>query len=175
MKYRRDLTLGGTWFFTVNLARRDSALLVTHIGHLRNVVRRVRQRHPFVIEAMVVLPDHLHAIWSLPEGDNGYAMRWGLIKAGFSKGLPLQEIRSASRVGKGERGIWQRRYWEHRIRDDRDLESHVAYIHHNPVKHGHAITARDWPHSSIHQYLRQGIIHPDWAATPTIRHTDFGE
>jgi len=161
--------------FTVNLEQSDSDLLVAHIGHLRNVVRRVRQRHPFTIEAMVVLPDHLHAIWSLPEGDNDYAMRWGLIKAGFSKGLPLQEIRSASRVSKGERGIWQRRYWEHRIRDDRDLENHVAYIHHNPVKHGHVSRAQDWPHSSIHQYLRRGIIPHDWAATPTTRHTDFNE
>jgi putative transposase len=166
MRYRRDGSAGASWFFTVNLARRDSGLLVAHVGHLRNVVRRVRQRHPFVIEAIVVLPDHVHAIWTLPEGDSDYSQRWGLIKAGFSRGLPLQEVRSASRVSKGERGIWQRRFWEHRIRDDRDFENHVAYIHHNPVKHGHVRRAREWPHSSLHQYIRQGRVIPDWSLAP---------
>lgn len=166
MRYRRDDTPGGSWFFTVNLAHRDSGLLVMHIGHLRNVIRRVRQRHPFVIEAMVVLPDHLHAIWTLPEGDSDYSQRWGLIKAGFSRGLPVQEVRSASRMSKGERGIWQRRFWEHRLRDDRDFENHVAYIHHNPVKHGHVRRAQEWPYSSLHRYIRQGLVSPDWSIAP---------
>lgn len=125
MRYRRDASPGGTWFFTVILANRDSGLLLPHIDHLRQVMRQVRERHPFTIEAMVVLPDHVHAIWTLPESDANYALRWSLIKASFSRGLPLQEERSASRVAKGERGIWQRRYWEHRIRDECDFEHHV--------------------------------------------------
>lgn len=110
MRYRRAKTPGGTYFFTVNLAERKRTLLVDHIDDLRAVVKKVQTAHPFHIDAMVVLPDHLHAMWTLPEGDADYPMRWSLIKAGFSRRIPNGERRNPSRMAKGERGIWQRRY-----------------------------------------------------------------
>jgi putative transposase len=119
--YRRDFIHGGSFFFTVNLADRRLRLLTSHIDLLRKAFRDVRRRHPFAIEAVVVLPDHLHAAWTLPEGDADFSRRWRLIKAAFSRGLPGGESISASRAGKGERGVWQRRYWEHTLRDEADF------------------------------------------------------
>lgn len=162
MRYRRASLPGATYFFTVNLADRKRYLLVEHINLLRDVMREVKRRHPFHIEAIVVLPDHLHAIWRLPEQDADFTMRWSLIKAGFSRGLPKTESVSESRASKRERGVWQRRYWEHLIRDEVDFERHVDYIHFNPVKHGHAVHPAAWPHSSIHAYIRAGVLPPDW-------------
>ncbi len=162
MKYRRSLVASGTFFFTVNLADRQSDLLVAHVESLRSVVRLTRQRHPFEIVAMVVLPDHLHAIWRLPENDTDYPTRWSLIKAGFSRRLAKSESIGASRLRKRERGIWQRRYWEHQIRDDDDLDRHVAYVHFNPVKHGYVERAIDWPYSSIHRYVGEGAVSETW-------------
>lgn len=162
MRYRRADTPNATYFFTVNLAERQQRLLVEHIDLLRSVMRTVKQRHPFHIEAMVVLPDHLHALWRLPEGDADFAMRWSLLKSGFSRGLAKTERISASRAAKRERGIWQRRYWEHQIRDDADFMRHVDYIHYNPVKHGHATSAAEWPYSSIHAYIRKGLLTATW-------------
>jgi putative transposase len=127
--YRRNFLSGGSFFFTVNLAERRRRLLTTHIDLLRRAFRDVRRRHPFDIQAIVVLPDHLHAVWTLPEDDSDFALRWRLIKTIFSHGLPVDEGVSASRAGKGERGLWQRRYWEHTLRDDGDLARHVDYIH----------------------------------------------
>jgi putative transposase len=164
MRYRRADIPGASYFFTVNLADRASRLLVEHIDILRSVTGAVRGTHPFDIVAMVVLPDHLHAVWQLPEGDVDYPLRWSLIKAGFSRALPRSEYVSQARLHKRERGIWQRRYWEHLIRDDDDLQRHVDYIHINPVKHGHVRLASDWPYSSIHRYVRQGLLAADWAA-----------
>ena len=165
MRYRRADYAGGCYFFTVNLANRRSALLVESIEILRGVMRQVMRRHPFHIDAMVVLPDHLHVVWTLPPNDRDFSTRWMLIKAGFSKHVGQSESISLSRQGKGERGIWQRRYWEHLIRDDEDYANHVAYIHHNPVKHGYVDRAADWPHSSIHRYIRLGLIPSTWGAT----------
>jgi REP-associated tyrosine transposase len=162
MFYRRSLVPGGTFFFTVNLADRQSDLLTTHIELLRDATRSVRQRYPFEIIAMVVMPDHLHAIWRLPDGDADYPTRWALIKAGFSRNLPKTESIRASRSRKRERGVWQRRYWEHQIRDDDDLARHVAYVHFNPVKHGHVEKAADWPYSTIHRFIREGRISAMW-------------
>jgi len=162
MRYRRANFPGATYFFTVNLADRQRCLLVEHVDLLRSVMREVKQRHPLYIEAMVVLPDHLHVIWRLPEHDADFALRWSLIKAGFSRGLPKKEDISASRASKRERGIWQRRYWEHLIRDEADFERHVDYIHYNPVKHDHVVKPIDWPHSSIHRYVREGVLVADW-------------
>lgn len=136
MRYRRADAAGGTYFFTVNLVDRRSDTLVRHMAELRTAMRTVISTHPFAITAMVVLPEHLHAIWRLPKDDVGYPTRWALIKAGFSRQLPKDELISASRRTKRERGIWQRRYWEHQIRDEADLAQHVDYIHFNPVKHG---------------------------------------
>lgn len=103
--------------------------MVEHADVLRAVIREVQSRHPFRIDAMVVLPDHLHAIWTLPMNDKDFSVRWMLIKSGFSRRLPLGERRNKSRMAKGERGIWQRRFWEHLIRDENDYERHVNYIH----------------------------------------------
>ncbi|MEN8167237.1 MAG: transposase [Pseudomonadota bacterium] len=162
-QYRRVKIEGATYFFTVNCAeRRGNALLIEHIGLLRQVFRKVKQDHPFVIDAMVVLPDHLHCIWTLPPGDENYKTRWSLIKAGFSRGIPSGEKVSASRAKRGERGIWQRRYWEHLIRDERDFRRHVDYIHWNPVKHGCANRVKDWPHSSFHAFVQRGIVDVEW-------------
>ena len=163
MDYRRSRAAGGTFFFTVNLNDRSSTLLVDHIEPLREAIRQVKARHPFDILAMVVLPDHLHALWRLPEDDRDYPLRWGLIKADFSRQLPPLETVNLSRRLKRERGVWQRRYWEHQIRDEQDLQRHLDYIHFNPVKHGHARSAVEWPYSSIHRYVRAGLLPADWA------------
>jgi putative transposase len=175
MRYRRADAPGGTFFFAVNLANRSSRLLTGHIDLLRDGVRDVRRAHPFTIVAMVVLPDHLHAIWTLPAGDGDYALRWALIKAGFSRRLEKTDPVSEARRRKRERGIWQRRYWEHQLRDEADLARHVDYIHINPVKHGHAGTPVEWPYSSIHRYIRQGILPPDWAIDWGQSGSGFGE
>ncbi|WP_459474809.1 REP-associated tyrosine transposase [Pseudomonas sp. No.117] len=162
LDYRRSRAAGGTFFFTVNLNDRTATLLVDHIGALRQAIRQVKARHPFDILAMVVLPDHLHALWRLPEDDGNYPLRWNLIKAGFSHQLPPLETVQLSRRLKRERGVWQRRYWEHQIRDEQDLQRHLDYIHFNPVKHGHARSAVEWPYSSIHRFIRAGILPADW-------------
>ena len=124
---------------------------------------------------MVVLPDHVHAIWTLPAGDCNYPLRWALIKAGFSRRLIKTEAVSEARRRKRERGIWQRRYWEHQIRDETDLARHVDYIHINPVKHRHVMVAAEWPYSSIHRSIRQGILPVDWAADLEKDEKRFGE
>jgi len=175
MRYRRARTAGGTFFFTVNLADRSSGLLVERIDSLRYAVRKVRDAHPFRIVAMVVLPDHLHAVWTLPAGDSDYSLRWSLVKAGFSRAVEKTERIGGSRSSKRERGIWQRRFWEHRILDDADLTRHVDYIHINPVKHGHVAAPSDWPYSSIHRYIRQGMMPVDWAVRAEDYPSDFGE
>ncbi len=165
--YLRNRTVGGTYFFTVNLAERfGSRLLVEHVDTLRAAFRQTRAERPFAMLAWVVLPEHLHCLWRLPAADDDYATRWRLIKSRFSRAIPCTERRSASRLAKAERGIWQRRYWEHLIRDEADLRAHVDYIHINPVKHGHAARASDWPHSSFHAYVRRGLLSEDWACEP---------
>ncbi|WP_148864581.1 REP-associated tyrosine transposase [Marinobacter fonticola] len=162
MQYRRANAKGGTYFFTVNLAQRDSDLLVRHVDDLRNAIYKVKAKHPFSLLAMVVLPEHLHAIWRLPHGDANYPLRWSLIKAGFSRRLEKEERIRKSRSDKRERGIWQRRYWEHQIRDEADLKRHVDYIHYNPVKHGWVNRPIDWRHSTLHGYVARGTIGMDW-------------
>ena len=161
--YRRSDIAGASYFFTVNLADRSQALLTEHIALLRNAFEYTLELHPFTVDAIVILPDHLHAIWTLPAGDVDFALRWRLIKTVFSRGLPNGEHRSASRQSKGERGIWQRRYWEHLIRDEADFARHVDYIHINPVKHGLVERVADWPNSSFHRYVKAGMLPMDWA------------
>ena len=172
--YRRDHTPGATWFFTVTLANRKSSLLLDEIDRLRESVRDVRRQWPFHIDAWVVLPEHMHTVWTLPEGDEDFSTRWRLIKSRFSRELPRRESISRSRMKKGERGIWQRRFWEHRIRDERDFRRHVDYIHFNPVKHGHVERVIDWPFSTFSRYVRKGIYPPDWGGGMEIA-GDFGE
>ncbi|CUU21792.1 putative transposase [Bradyrhizobium sp. JR7.2] len=171
-RYRR--TQGSTFFFTVVLADRSSTLLADHVDRLRRIYQTVQQRRPFETVAICILPDHLHAIWSLPKNDSDFSSRWNLIKGGFSRGLEAQE-RSASKSLKREKGIWQRRYWEHAIRDDADLERHVDYIHFNPVKHGLVTRVRDWSLSSFHRYVDQGTLPVDWGGDMRDIAGQFGE
>jgi putative transposase len=172
--YRRAFVPGGCWFFTVNLLDRRETLLVDHIDALRDAVARTRVRYPFVIDAVVVLPDHIHAVWTLPPGDADFSLRWRLIKSRFAHAVPRRQCLGRIRKDKGERGIWQRRFWEHLIRNEADYARHVEYCYINPVKHGLVTRVRDWPHSSFHRDVRAGIVPEDWAGD-TERPGDFGE
>ncbi|WP_370278875.1 transposase [Pontibacterium sp.] len=165
MRYRRSDVAGGTYFFTVNLQNRNQTTLVDEIDLLRSVFLTTKAKHPFKIDAMVVLPEHLHCIWTLPPDDSDFSIRWRVIKAAFSRGIAKLNPVNESQYRRRERGIWQRRYWEHLIRDDNDFARHVDYIHFNPVKHGYANRASDWPYSSIHRYIRSGDIDPDWGVS----------
>jgi putative transposase len=173
--YRRNVVPGGSFFFTVNLAERRLSVLTEHIDLLRGAFRDIRRRHPFTIDAVVVLPDYLHAIWTLPDGDADYAMRWRLIKSAFSRALPSGERISASRAARAERGIWQRRYWEHTLRDDRDFTLHMDYIHFNPVKHGLVGQVQDWPYCSFHRLVRLGVYPVEWGGIIDDKGGSFGE
>ncbi|MDO8413306.1 MAG: transposase [Gallionellaceae bacterium] len=162
--YRRAWHPGGTYFFTVNLLQRQgNDLLTRHIELLRAVVKSVCQRHPFIIHGWVVLPEHLHCVIELPPDDANYATRWRLIKMGFFKALPRTERVSAVRTRRRERGIWQRRYWEHLIQDERDYRAHMDYVHINPVKHGLVECVADWPYSTFHRMVSEGIYPVNWA------------
>jgi putative transposase len=174
-RYRRVKIEGGTFFFTVALADRSGDLLVRHIDCLRRAYMFVQGRHPFKTVAICILPDHLHAIWSLPPGDVNFPLRWSLIKSGFSRGIPASLSRAPSKIAKREKGIWQRRYWEHAIRDTNDLTRHIDYIHFNPVKHGYVSQARDWPHTSLHRYVARGLLPSDWGGNLTEPLGAFGE
>jgi putative transposase len=160
--YRRNRVPGATYFFTVNLHDRRSTLLVQNINILRDAVRQTMRRAPFHIDAWVVLPDHIHTLWTLPEGDVEFSLRWQAIKMAFSRKIPAGEHRSASRAGRRERGIWQRRFWEHTVRDDQDYAAHMDYTHFNPVKHGLVTRVADWPYSSFHQAVAKGLYPREW-------------
>jgi putative transposase len=161
--YRRNRVSGGTYFFTVNLHDRSSGLLVDRIDLLRASVARVRSLASFHIDAWVVLPDHTHCLWTLPENDANFSGRWQAIKMAFSKGVKAGEALCASAEARGERGIWQRRFWEHTIRDERDYAAHMDYIHFNPVKHGLVANVGDWPFSSFHRSVAMGLYPAAWA------------
>ena len=167
MQYRRAYVPGGTFFFTVVTHRRRTIFAdPAHIQRLRQAFARVMKKHPFVIEAIVVLPDHLHAIWTLPREDADFSLRWSLIKSGFSRTYPHrnEDVLDSTRRLKGERTVWQRRFWEHTIRDENDLERHVEYIHYNPVKHGLVKAPKDYVHSSFHNYVQAGLVDVNWGA-----------
>jgi putative transposase len=172
--YRRAFVPGGCWFFTVNLLERRQTLLVDYADELRRAFEETRRARPFEIVAIVVLPDHLHAIWRLSPDDADFSTRWRLIKTRFAKALPTRERRSAVRQTRNERGIWQRRFWEHLIRDDADYARHVEYCYFNPVKHGLVRRVQDWPHSSFHRDVRRGMFPLDWAGEITPE-GEFGE
>ncbi len=164
MDYRRVWLPGGTYFFTIALQKRHgNELLTQHIDTLRQAVSSVRQRHPFHIHAWVVLPEHLHCIIELPAGDANYAKRWWLIKSTFSRSIPTSEHRSATQLARHERGIWQRRYWEHVIRNDEDYFAHMDYVHFNPVKHGYVENVADWPYSTYHRLASTSFYPPSWS------------
>ncbi|MCL5669358.1 MAG: transposase [Gammaproteobacteria bacterium] len=178
--YRRSITPGATYFFTVNTHLRQPVLTNEPFYQaLRRAIRRVMDSHPFAIEAFVILPDHLHCLWTLPPQDADYARRWSLIKRYVSQDTqPLLAVPSAaSRQKRRELGLWQRRFWEHQIRDERDFEKHADYIHWNPVKHGYVRRSQDWPYSSFRRFVARGIYPMDWAATLSLRvdETGYGE
>lgn len=164
---------GNTYFFTVVTFKRQRILCLDKSRQLlRAAIGKIRETHPFAIEAWVLLPDHLHCIWQLQENDLDYSKRWGFIKREFTKGTngwlntPCQ---NASRRKHREGTVWQRRFWEHMIRDDHDLKAHCDYIHYNPVKHGLVTAPKDWPYSTFHRYVRDGKYPLDWGADLQIQ------
>ena len=173
VRYRRNRISGGSYFFTVTLHDRQSHTLTDHIDLLRIGFRETQRRWPFVIDAIVILPDHLHTVWTLPAGDADYSNRWRLIKSRFTRAAG-KSGRSVSRHTNGECALWQRRFWEHTILDARDLQRHVDYIHYNPVKHGYVPAVADWPYSSFHSYVNQGLLPENWAGGG-IQDDIFGE
>ena len=174
-RYRRAKIEGGTYFFTVTLADRSSRLLVEHLDRLRDAYASATALYPFETVAICILPDHVHAVWTLPENDSNFPLRWSFIKSKFSRALPIDTARNASKIAKRERDIWQRRYWEHVIRDDADLARHVDYIHFNPVKHGYVSRVSDWPHSSFPRYVARGQLPADWGGDMREVPGKFGE
>ena len=167
--YRR-VREGDTYFFTlVTFARQPILCLEESRRLLRQAIDGVRQVHPFAVEAWVLLPEHMHCIWRLPEEDRDYSRRWGLIKSAFTKGVKgwlTTPAANASRHKHREGTVWQRRFWEHMIRDDRDLARHCDYIHYNPVKHGLVVAPREWPFSTFHRAVRAGVYPLEWGADP---------
>ncbi|NIB38589.1 transposase [Pseudomaricurvus alkylphenolicus] len=160
--YKRFRVSGGSYFFTVNLKNRNKNLLVENIDVLREAVREIRTRYPFKIDACVILPDHFHCVWTLPEGDSDFSLRLRLLKTAFSKTVPKTRSSSFIRNGRKEAGIWQRRFWEHGIRDQSDFNAHIDYVHINPVKHGLVSRVKDWPYSTFHRYVEEGVLPIDW-------------
>jgi putative transposase len=175
-RYIRSFVPGATYFFTVNLADRNSDLLVSGIEKLRSAYAGVQRRYPFETIAISVLPEHLHALWRLPDGDSNFALRWQQIKRDFSTQVDAPTPARPSLAAKREKGIWQRRYWEHQIRDEDDLARHVDYIHFNPVKHGYVRQVRDWPHSSFHKWVARGDLPEAWGLVEAAagRFGEFG-
>jgi putative transposase len=175
VQYRRNRVEGGTYFFTVTLRDRKCAYLVEHIDDLREAVRYTLRKQPLHIDAWVVLPEHMHALWTLPPGDDDYSGRWKNIKGRFSHllaaaGVPIQKN------ARNEYDLWQGRFWEHTIHDDADYARHFDYIHYNPVKHGWVTNVRDWPHSSFHRCVKSGTYPLNWGETvPEILAEEYNE
>lgn len=164
MEYRRAWHPGGTYFFTVNcLKRKDNTLLIDNIDILRQAIKTTKRSHPFTIHAWDVLPDHMHCVIELPENDCDFALRWRLIKMLFSRNIPKNEYRNEVRKKRRERGVWQRRYWEHLIRNEEDYRAHMDYVHINPVKHGLVDQVKDWPYSTFHRLVKEGVYLENWA------------
>ncbi|MGD8570646.1 MAG: transposase [Gammaproteobacteria bacterium] len=178
--YRRAKSPGASYFFTVVTHHRRPILTKPDSRRaLRQAINDVRIIHPFTIDAWVLLPEHLHCIWTLPNGDCDFSKRWGMIKSRFSKQVgpliqheaPLSESRRKHR----EASIWQRRFWEHQIRDEHDYNTYIDYIHYNPVKHGLVSQVTDWPYSTFHKYVNEGLYPDDWGAGVIAAEGDFGE
>lgn len=162
MQYQRHYQQGASYFFTINLADRSSDLLIKQIETLRYAFKTVKQKHPFHIDAIVILPDHLHMLCTMPHNDANFSIRIKLIKYYFSYHIDRNETISNSRLKKNERGIWQRRFWEHCIRDEADYIAHINYIHMNPLKHGYVERVKDWPYSSFHRFVADDLLDIDW-------------
>jgi len=174
VRYRRNFVPGGTYFFTVTLEDRRAKTLVEHIEALRAAIRSTRRERPFTIDAIVILPDHLHAIFTLPIDDADFSGRWRRIKGHFSSQM-IASRTVVARHPNGDYALWQRRFWERTIRDEADFGRHVDYIHFNPVKHRLVTRVQDWPYSSFHQYVRQGVLPIDWGGDMSEGGLDFGE
>ena len=164
--YRRWYVPGGTFFFTAATYRR-ARFLTTPLARrcLRDAIAGVREHRAFDIVAIVLLPDHLHTIWTLPPNDFDYASRWQKIKERFTKTFLVagtERPQTPSRERKQQRGIWQKRYWEHTCQDEDDVQNCVDYIHFNPVKHGLTSRVRDYPWSSFHRFVRLGEYEANW-------------
>ncbi|MGR8980108.1 MAG: REP-associated tyrosine transposase [Gammaproteobacteria bacterium] len=168
--YRRCYVPGGSYFFTVVTERR-AGILANDLaqGCLREAIRHCRQRLPFHVDALVLMPDHLHIIWTMPPDDYDYSKRWGIIKKYFTQTwLNLdgtEQSVTASNLRYRRRGIWQRQFWEHALRDERDYQTHFDYLHFNPVKHGLVNNVREWPYSSFHYWVRKGVYTDCWGST----------
>jgi putative transposase len=173
-RYRRNFVPGGTFFFTVTLAVRRSSALVDHVDALRAAFHAGRRVRPFTVDAIVILPEHLHTILTLPAGDADFSGRWRQIKGHFSNHM-ITVRASAKRHPNGDYALWQRRFWEHTIHDEDDFARHVDYIHFNPVKHGLVSRVRDWPYSSFHLYVREGLLADDWAGDVSGAGPSYGE
>lgn len=172
MKYRRLKIAGATYFFTVNTYNRKRILCYPENAKLlREAIQHTINSHPVKIDAIVLLPDHLHCIWTLPKEDSNYSIRWQLIKKYFSRHCDNKYEGTISKSGrsKGERGFWQRRYWEHMIRDDNDFIKHVEYIHYNPVKHGLVSSPKEWEYSSFHKFVKLGLYDELWGSGEIIQ------
>ncbi len=160
-KYRRARIPGGTYFFTVVLANRKSSLLVDNFDLLASAIKRTKNSRPFRTHGWVVLPDHIHTIWTLPKHDSDFSGRWRVIKKSFT--------RSCKSRHKGLKvPFWQNRFWEHAIRGEADLEDHLNYIHINPLKHGYVQQVKDWPYSSFHHYVEKGFYPHDWGGVKEL-------
>lgn len=149
-----------TYFFTLRLAPQSGDLLTTHIETLRRAMRYTLSHHPMRIDAMVVLPGTIHALWTLPAGDRDYPNRIGMLKARFSRAMPMPPHRTLKQIQRGEKGIWERRYWEHSIADSDDFARHRDLIHHSPVHAGLCVEPTDWPYSSIHREMNRRAPSP---------------
>jgi len=178
-EYRRNFRPGACYFFThVTFERRAWLCTDWARAALRSAIVEIRLKRPFVIEAWVLLPDHLHCLWRLPCDDLDFSTRWRLIKTFVTKQRDQASELSApskSRKSRREQTLWQRRFWEHTIRNSEDFDRHVDYIHFNPVKHGLVGRVRDWPFSSFHRFVRHGLIPEDWAGDLSRDHAGFGE
>ena len=173
--YRRSRIKGATYFFTINTLDRKEKLLTRNIDQLRDAFNHVKQSYPFKLDALVILPDHLHMVLTLPSNDSGFSVRLRLIKREFSKSVKVySEVVSDSRQSRNERAIWQRRFWEHRIRDNQDYKNHVDYCYINPVKHGWVERVRDWPYSTFHRDVKRNLYPADWAGSAEFN-GQFGE
>jgi REP-associated tyrosine transposase len=176
---RRAAVKGGTYFFTAATFQRRPLLTTDRVrAALRDAIQQVRATSPFTVEAWVLLPDHLHCIWTLPPDDTDFSRRWGMIKrlvSGCCAGdLASSVATTPSRVHRREAAFWQRRYWEHLIRDEDDFHRHVDYIHWNPVKHGLVQRAAQWPYSTFHRFVSDGVYAADWGIADSD-HGNFGE
>ncbi len=174
--YRRNKQSGATYFFTLCLRDRKSRILVDYINVLRLAYRKTQNKKPFTTDAMVILPDHIHALWTLPMDDD-YANRIRLLKSHFTRQLPvkIKQTNNKNRQSHCQTGIWQLRYWEHTIRDERDFINHMNYIHYNPVKHGYVNNVKDWQYSTFHQCVKKGVYDGDWGSNIDEITGDFGE